>query len=75
MIENWANGCAQANVSPIDIENLIIVKPSDNLLDDFEKLLKPVASKQIANCKNVNYLTHLRDSLLPMLMNGQVTVE
>lgn len=75
MIENWANGCAQANVSPIDIENLIIVKPSDNLLDDFEKLLKPVASKQIANCENVNYLTHLRDSLLPMLMNGQVTVE
>lgn len=73
-IENWANGCAQANVSPIDIENMTIVKPSEHILDAFDDLTTPAFKMQIANSKNIDHLTRLRDSLLPMLMNGQVKV-
>lgn len=74
-VENWANGCAQANVSPLDIERLKIPVPSNDILQYFDKSVKPMIERQIKIAKQNNYLTHLRDSLLPMLMNGQVTVE
>ena len=74
-IENWSNGCAQANVSPIDIENLFIIKPKDDLLVKYEKFVCDSSKNDIIMKQQNNYLTHLRDSLLPMLMNGQVTIE
>ena len=73
-VENWANGCAQANVSPLDIERLKIPVPSNDILQYFDKSVKPMIERQIKIAKQNNYLTHLRDSLLPMLMNGQVTI-
>lgn len=37
--------------------------------------IKPIFNMQTSLEKEINHLTHLRDSLLPMLMNGQVTIE
>lgn len=37
--------------------------------------IKPIFNMQASLEKEINHLTHLRDSLLPMLMNGQVTIE
>lgn len=37
--------------------------------------IKPIFNMQASLEKEINHLTHLRDSLLPMLMNGQVKVE
>lgn len=73
-IENWANGCAQANVSPLDIENILIAQPELSIIKEFEIIAKPFIKRQIELAKQNDYLTHLRDSLLPMLMNGQVVV-
>ena len=37
--------------------------------------IKPIFNMQASLEKEINHLTRLRDSLLPMLMNGQVTIE
>lgn len=57
------------------IKDSLIIEPSQILSRKYssvtEKLFKQITKLRI----EINYLTHLRDSLLPMLMNGQVTIE
>ena len=54
--------------------SLKMIRPSDYLLKSFEDTLKPIFLK-ITNNENENqHLTQLRDFLLPMLMNGQISV-
>jgi len=55
--------------------DLAICIPSDNVIKSFEKLISKT-DKYIFNKEmQSRELTKLRDWLLPMLMNGQVTVE
>jgi type I restriction enzyme S subunit len=44
------------------------------LIDSFGKLATPMNNQIAINIKENQHLTQLRDWLLPMLMNGQVTV-
>lgn len=48
--------------------------PPTQLLLDFATTTKSIMSLKDQNIKETNHLTHLRDSLLPMLMNGQVVI-
>ncbi len=69
-----ARGSAQPHVYPKDIEDLYIPIPPIKLIEEFGKLTVP-SNEQIANnLKQNQQLSELRDWLLPMLMNGQVTV-
>lgn len=43
-------------------------------VENFTKCIKPILKKMFINEKENQQLTKLRDGLLPMLMNGQVTV-
>lgn len=52
-----------------------IVCPEEDILEKFHKIVSPIFEKmQQYNIEN-DELTKLRDWLLPMLMNGQATVE
>ena len=48
--------------------------PSIELLSNFEEICEPMFQEMTENEKQNQELTELRDWLLPMLMNGQVTV-
>lgn len=54
--------------------SLKIIKPSNCSLKHFEDVVKPIFLKIANNEKQNHQLTQLRDFLLPMLMNGQVSV-
>lgn len=56
-------------------QSQIIVPPDTDLPNQLEQQLAPIMNKMIAISTETVYLTHLRDSLLPMLMNGQITIE
>lgn len=56
-------------------QSQIVVPPTTDLPNQLEEILSPVMDKIVSLSSERIYLTHLRDSLLPMLMNGQVTVE
>lgn len=49
--------------------------PPIQILSVFATTIKRLMSTKDSNVKEINHLTSLRDSLLPMLMNGQVTIE
>ncbi len=49
--------------------------PPQNLIQVMDIKLSPIISKIVSNCQQNVELEKLRDWLLPMLMNGQVTVK
>lgn len=57
-----------------DIEQTKLAIPSTDLIKQFAKIVEPVFEKIANNTKENLQLAQLRDWLLPLLMNGQVTV-
>ena len=43
-------------------------------MDDFGKIGNPIISIILTNLKEIEYLTNLRDTLLPKLMSGEIDV-
>lgn len=70
-----STGSSQKNLSPIDAVKAYHPFPSENVLEDFYELTKPLIDKIISNEKISRKLIDLRDWLLPMLINGQVTIK
>ena len=72
---NIATGSTIKNLSLDSIKKLKILKPNNNLIEHFHLKTKAIDDKR----KNIfienQELASLRDWLLPMLMNGQVTVD
>jgi type I restriction enzyme S subunit len=56
----------------IELTNLAI--PNDDLIEKFAAVVEPAFEKIANNTKENQQLAQLRDWLLPLLMNGQVTV-
>ena len=71
---NLAKGAAQANLSPVDLCKNIAVLPKLDVLEKFNRQIKPIVASYIQNDIQIADLTKQRDELLPLLMNGQATV-
>ena len=71
---NLAKGAAQANLSPVDLCKNIAVLPKLDVLEKFNRQIKPIVASYIQNKIQIAELTKQRDELLPILMNGQATV-
>ena len=56
------------------IDNVIAIPP-EHVLQRFESIINPLFDKQGSIIQENQQLKSLRDFLLPMLMNGQVTVK
>ena len=71
---NLSSGSARDNLSQDKIRELKFVIPNNNLIEKFDKAVSPSMEKILINLKQNQQLTALQDWLLPMLVNGQVTV-
>ena len=71
---NLSTGSARDNLSQDLIKDLKFVLGNNELFEKFEKIVNPIMEKISTNMKQNQQLSALRDWLLPMLMNGQVTV-
>jgi type I restriction enzyme, S subunit len=71
-----SSGTTFGSITKEDLHSLEFACPSTGLtlLDDFEEKINPVHKTILNNHLQNLELTQLRDWLLPMLMNGQVTV-
>ena len=56
------------------IDNFKTTKPPKEIARNFNELILPLEAKRQALLAEINELKSTRDWLLPMLMNGQVTV-
>ena len=75
-IEKFAEGSTgQVELSTLQLGQLKIIIPPMNLQEEFGSMMAPI-SRKIVNIEIENQqLTQLRDWLLPMLMNGQVSIK
>lgn len=73
-IEQLGTGTTFKEVSREDVLKFPILKPSDNILDLWGERVSALNDKQLEIQKENESLIKLRDELLPLLMNGQVSV-
>lgn len=73
-IEQLGTGTTFKEVSREDVLKFPILKPSDTILDLWEERVSALNNKQFEIQKENEYLIKQRDGLLPLLMNGQVSV-
>ena len=65
---------AYPSINTSDIENLDLVVPPDSMIEEYAKISCRLYLQIDANYKEIKFLTKQRDELLPLLMNGQVSV-
>lgn len=70
-----ATGSIIKGITKDDLTESKCLIPDENLLLNFHRIIKPMFDKQRNNKTETLSLIELRDWLLPMLMNGQVTVK
>jgi type I restriction enzyme S subunit len=68
------SGSVFKSIITSDIENSTLCIADPNAITHFCKVVKPIFQEIKDNTKNLVALTKLRDQLLPLLMNGQVSV-
>ena len=67
-------GSAQPNISQSQIENIELSFATDEILNDYSKTANPIFDKVLENNKEIQTLTQLRDTLLPKLMSGNISI-
>lgn len=72
---NVAGNTVMPIVSKNLIENILVILPCKKIILDFKNLIQPMFSIIKKNNQENSELEKLRDWLLPMLMNGQVTIK
>ena len=68
-----SHGATQEGVNNDDLKNIKFAVPTNNVLKRFSNIVLPLLERKFSIIKENQELTSLRDFLLPMLMNGQVT--
>ena len=55
-------------------QSTIAIPDNKDIVDKFEKRISPIFAKMVKLQEEIQQLIKLRDELLPLLMNGQVTI-
>ena len=69
-----STGSARDNISQDTIKNILLPLPTNKIAKEFNKQIRRLYQMMINNCQEIDILTKQRDELLPLLMNGQVSV-
>jgi type I restriction enzyme S subunit len=67
-------GAQQPHINKAIVDNCPFIVPNESILNLYYQTATPIIDRIINNAKQNQELASLRDWLLPMLMNGQVTV-
>ena len=73
-LENQAIGSAQQNISKCIVEETLCLIPDNKTLAEFESMASPFFFSWITNLEESNRLAQLRDTILPRLMSGELSV-
>lgn len=71
------NECLGTNINNLNgslVKGFKLVLPPEDLVKSFNKVVRPIFENIASNMQQNQELVNLRNWLLPMLMNGQVTV-
>ena len=74
-IESRATGTTFAEISKQNFRPIRVVLPSKNLMSAFTGKVEPLYEQITANLRQSQTLASLRDTLLPKLLSGELSVE
>ena len=74
-IKSICSGTGINNLTNQTFDNIYLVIPDEHTLERFNVIIEPIFDATGNNESEISSLTKKRDELLPLLMNGQVTVE
>lgn len=69
-----ANGSVFQNLKTDIVKHFEIIRPDDETLDSFQKIIAPLFGLMEARQQESKQLAALRDALLPKLMSGEIDV-
>lgn len=72
---SYTTGSAQPQITIDNIRNILIPIPKDDILYKFNKICEPIERQYFANIEENETLEQLRDTLLPKLMNGEISLD
>lgn len=72
--KNQSNGSILSNISQDILKQLVVVIPTTKTLESFNNNISLLFSLICNKQREIYSLTKQRDELLPLLMNGQVTI-
>ncbi len=70
-----AHATTMGHIRRRDLDDAIVLEPTDDELESFTEIMEPIIDKMIKNNCQISKLVALRETLLPKLMNGEVRVE
>jgi type I restriction enzyme S subunit len=73
-LAEWAEGSALPYLRQSDLTKIPIVIPAQKALKFFSAVMKPIEGMKLMKSKEGSHLASLRDSLLPRLMSGELSV-
>ncbi|MFD2823821.1 restriction endonuclease subunit S [Lacinutrix iliipiscaria] len=73
-LQNIGGKAAIPGINSTDFKNLEIIIPQEDLIKEFNKLVKDFYKKILTNMTQIQSLSKTRDALLPKLMRGEIRV-
>lgn len=73
-IKSLANGSTFQEISKRNFRTIQLVRPSGEVLDAFNAIVKPLYDRITMNVGQMETLSQLRDTLLPRLISGKLRV-
>lgn len=73
-IKQRASGSTFAEISKKNFKPISVVVPSKDVLNAYQKLVKPLYDAITSNVRQSEQLSNLRDTLLPKLLSGELAL-
>ena len=75
MMKAFSYGTVFDTITTKTFQEMEVIIPDGKVIKEFEALIKPLYEKILTNQLQIQSLTQTRDTLLPKLMSGEVSVE
>lgn len=69
-----SGGSATLNLNTGNFSKIEIIKPDSGVLEHFSKTVEPMISEILVNSYQQKHLSQVRDTLLPKLLSGEITL-
>jgi type I restriction enzyme S subunit len=73
-LQTKSSGSVQANFGPMHLRQIEMVIPDDETLKNYHQTIFPITQQVVENRRQSQQLALLRDTLLPRLMSGELSV-
>lgn len=73
-VQNYKTGTTVSHLGKSDIDRFRVMSPPIKIINDFSNLVTPLFNVKIKLANETLKLAHLRDTLLPKLMSGELKI-